>query len=187
MKAVKFILALCMTGAFITSCGSQKAATTGDVAVVVPCSGVEYQSSDDFLRASASGISTNMNVAKKKAMMSARTAIANDIESMMRSVSENYVNSYTSGEKDETNQRFNELTRQTVKKTLRGTRIVCDKLMKSPDGTYKQYVCLEMPAQSLLDDAAQALQNDKKLRVDFEYEKFKKVFNEELENHKNNQ
>ena len=52
--------------------------------------------------------------------------------------------------------------------------------MKTPDGKYKVYVAMEMSKQALLEDVVNGIKNDDKLRTDFEYERFKKIFDEEM-------
>ena len=52
--------------------------------------------------------------------------------------------------------------------------------MKTPDGKYKVYVSLELAGEEIMNAMANRIKNDDKLRIDFEYEKFKKVFEEEM-------
>ena len=63
---------------------------------------------------------------------------------------------------------------------LSGTRVICEKTMKTPDGKYKVYVSLELAGEEIMNAMANRIKNDDKLRIDFEYEKFKKVFEEEM-------
>ena len=52
--------------------------------------------------------------------------------------------------------------------------------MKTPDNKYKVYIALELAGNELLEGISNSIKNDDKLRIDFEYEKFKKVFEEEM-------
>ena len=54
--------------------------------------------------------------------------------------------------------------------------------MKSPDGKYKVYVAIELAGNEIMNAMNNRIANDDKLKVDYEYEKFKKVFDEEMEN-----
>ena len=72
------------------------------------------------------------------------------------------------------------LTRTVVEQELSGTRVICEKTMKTPDGKYKVYVSLELAGEEIMNAMANRIKNDDKLRIDFEYEKFKKVFEEEM-------
>ena len=42
------------------------------------------------------------------------------------------------------------------------------------------YACVELTGDAIIDVVADKISNDEKLRTDFEYEKFKKVFEEEF-------
>lgn len=90
------------------------------------------------------------------------------------------------GDTEEAKSRFQNLSRIVSQQTLQGSTIICEKTMKSPDGYYKVYVALEIMSGDVLNSAIDKIKNDDKLRVDFEYEKFKKVFDEEMANFNNN-
>ena len=42
------------------------------------------------------------------------------------------------------------------------------------------FACVELTGKSVMDGIASKISNDQKLRTDFEYEKFKKVLEEEM-------
>lgn len=180
MKKLSFYLMAMLGIAMMSSCGSSKSATQGDVEVNVPCSGVEFQTDKEYFRANAMGLSTNMNIAKQKAMTEARASLAAAINAKVRTVTDNYTSSYQQGETDESKNRFQSLTRTVVDQELSGTRVICEKTMKDPKGNYKVYVALELAGNEIMEAMANRVKNDDKLRIDFEYEKFKKVFEEEM-------
>lgn len=184
MKRVNLVGALLLIVAVMTSCGSSKPvaqpAVQQDIEIDVPCSGPEFQSSKEYFRASARGLSTDMSIAKKKAMTDARAGIAAAIHAKVKTVTDSYASSYQQGEDDESKSRFQSLTRTVVEQELSGTRVICEKTMKSPDGKYKVYVSLELAGEEIMNAMANRIKNDEKLRIDFEYEKFKKVFEEEM-------
>ena len=155
----------------------------GDVEIVVPCTGPEFMTNNQYIRATGMALSNDMSVAKKKCMAAARSEIALAIEAKVKTVTDQYVSSYQMGEEDETKQRFEEMTRQAAKQTLSGLRIICDKMMKTPEGKYRAYVTLELAGKDLLNTITDDIMKDDKLRVDFEYEKFKEVFEEEMQNY----
>ena len=67
-----------------------------------------------------------------------------------------------------------------MEQELSGTRVICEKTMKTPDGKYKVYVSLELAGEEPPNAMVNRPPNDDKLRIDFEYEKFKKIFEEEM-------
>lgn len=179
MKKISYLLSACCIMLMLVSCGSSKVAT-GDVKVNVPCSGPQFQQDKEYFRASAMGLSTDMTIAKKKAMSTARTEIAGKINATVKSVTDDYVSSYNQGEQDESKRRFQELSRTVVEQELSGLRVICEETMRAPDGNYKVYVAVELLGKDISEKMANGVKNDDKLRIDFEYEKFKKVFEEEM-------
>ena len=180
MKRINLLGTALLTIAVMTSCGSSKPVTQTvqqpavqqDVEINVPCSGPEFQTNKEYFRA--------MSIAKKKAMTEARAEIATAINAKVKSVTDSYVSSYQQGENDESKSRYQSLTRTVVEQELSGTRVICEKTMKTPDGKYKVYVSLELAGEEIMNAMANRNKNDDKLRIDFEYEKFKKVFEEEM-------
>ena len=178
MKRINLLGTALLTIAVMTSCGSSKPVTQTvqqptvqqDVEINVPCSGPEFQTNKEYFRA----------IAKKKAMTEARAEIATAINAKVKSVTDSYVSSYQQGENDESKSRYQSLTRTVVEQELSGTRVICEKTMKTPDGKYKVYVSLELAGEEIMNAMANRIKNDDKLRIDFEYEKFKKVFEEEM-------
>lgn len=183
MKKINYCM-VALLSLVLASCGSSKQAVAQqvaqDVAIEVPCSGPEFMTNKEYFRASSMGLSTDMTIAKKKALSSVRTEIATAINAKVKAVTDDYVSSYQQGEKDESKRRFQELSRTVVEQQLSGTRIICEKTMKSPDGNYKVYVAMELAGNEILNAMTNRIKNDDKLRIDFEYEKFKKVFEEEM-------
>lgn len=188
MKRINLLGTALLTIAVMTSCGSSKPVTQTvqqpavqqDVEINVPCSGPEFQTNKEYFRASSMGLSTDMSIAKKKAMTEARAEIVTAINAKVKSVTDSYVSSYQQGENDESKSRYQSLTRTVVEQELSGTRVICEKTMKTPDGKYKVYVSLELAGEEIMNAMANRIKNDDKLRIDFEYEKFKKVFEEEM-------
>lgn len=179
MKKVLFISMFSAFMLIIASCGGSKA-VQGDVRIEVPCSGPEYRTNNEYFRASAVGLSSDMNIARQKAMTEARTVLAQAIEVKVSAVTDNYSSSYQMGEDEEARSRFQQLSRQAVQQQLSGIRVLCEETMKSPEGKYKVYVAIELSGEDIMKAAANRISEDEKLRTDFEYEKFKKVFEEEM-------
>ena len=173
MKRINLLGTALLIIAVMTSCGSSKPVTQTvqqpavqqDVEINVPCSGPEFQTNKEYFRASSMGFSTDMSTA---------------INAKVKSVTDSYVSSYQQGENDESKSRYQSLTRTVVEQELSGTRVICEKTMKTPDGKYKVYVSLELAGEEIMNAMANRIKNDDKLRIDFEYEKFKKIFEEEM-------
>lgn len=167
------------------SCGGKKKLAEQklagqDVEVIIPCSGPEYMPNGDFFRANAMGISNSLEIASQKALTAARSKLAATIQTTVNTVTDNYLSSYEMGQQEEAKGRFQSLTREVVEKTLVGVKVICQKTMKSPEGQYKAYVAVELSGENIAKAMNNRVSQEDKLRIDFEYDKFKKEFNSEM-------
>ncbi|MFN7492439.1 MAG: hypothetical protein ACK5RG_05945, partial [Cyclobacteriaceae bacterium] len=65
-----------------------------------------------------------------------------------------------------------------------GVRTICEKLVQTKDGNYKTYIAIELSADELVKQYNQRLSTDDRLKIDYDYEKFKETFNQEMEKRK---
>lgn len=165
-----------------TSCKSKKKTIEppkGEVEVVLPCS--EFKSDKDYFRAYSFGESQDMNVAKKKALSNAKSELAGMISTTMKVMGDNYVKSTEVNNKEEVLERFEENARTLVSEKLTGVKPVCDRVMQvSATGKYKYYIALELSGEDLVKDYYKGLTKNEAIMVDYNYEKFKKTFDEEM-------
>jgi hypothetical protein len=104
----------------------------------------------------------------------------------MKVVGDNYVKSSEFNNVEEVLERFEQNSRTVINERLSGIKPVCDKLMMvTATQKYKYYVALELSGDDLVDDYYKTLSNDQSLRIDYNYEKFKQTFNEEMEKMEN--
>jgi hypothetical protein len=180
--------ALLLSGA-MTACKSKKKAAeaaaatppSGETEIKVLCSGPEFFTDDKVFRANALGESMDQATAKKKAMANARADMASAINTQIKGVIDNYVNSREMNNREEVGERFEGLTREVVDQKLNGTKTICEKMMRvDGTGNYKCYVAIELSAQDLLAAYNERLSSDERLRVDYDYEKFKETFEAEM-------
>jgi hypothetical protein len=162
----------------------QAATTTtlppGEVEVEVPCSGPEFFTDELVFRANSVGVSNDLAVSKRMAMSNARADLAAAIEVTVGSVTDSYVKSVGGGNREVLAKRFESLTREVVSQRLSGLLTLCERYFVTEAGRYKTYVAIELSAQQLASSYQQRILADSALRSDFDYEKFKAVFNEEM-------
>ena len=91
------------------------------------------------------------------------------------------MNSREFNNKEEVEERFESLNREVVNQTLSGIRTICEKLMKTDQGSYKTYIAIELSADELVAKYNERLSKDERLRIDYDYEKFKETFEKEME------
>jgi hypothetical protein len=176
ISVMVIIAAVVMVG-----CKGKEKLPAGEKEVVIPCSGPDFFTNNKVFRANSSGESMDMNVAKQKARSNAEGELARSITVTVKAVTDNYVNSRTMNNKEEVETRFEALNRQVVDQTLSGVRIICEKNMKTEQNTYKVYLALELSADELVKKYNESLSKDERLKIDYDYEKFKDTFDKEME------
>ena len=67
---------------------------------------------------------------------------------------------------------------------LNGVRIICEEYTKTTDGNYKCYVAIELAGDEIANGVIKRISDDEKLKLDFQYEKFKETFEKEMEEFK---
>ena len=70
--------------------------------------------------------------------------------------------------------------RTVVNQRLTGSHVICEKYRKNANGTFTCYVCVELASEDVLAALNSSISDDSKLRIDYDYEKFKKIFEEEM-------
>lgn len=176
-----FVL-LAMAGIFIVGCKSkEKSPPKGETEVVVPCSGTDYFTTNKFFRSNSIGESQDQVTSKKKALANARAELASSIQTTVKAVTDNYVNSREMNNKEQVEERFEQLNREIVDQKLTGIKTICEKLMKTSTGTYKTYIAIELSADDLVASYNEKLSKDDRLKIDYDYEKFKETFEKEME------
>jgi hypothetical protein len=185
LKAITFSLAVVAIALSSWQCGSSKKAvnpvTTGEETRIEQfCTGPDFRSDNDYFRANAVGESMDQNVSKQKALTNARTLLAQQIEVTVKNVTDNYIKAAEMDNVEGVEERIEGMSREVTNQKLNGTRIICEELTKTKDGNYKTYLAIELSGDEIATAMQQRLSNDDKLRIDFDYEKFKKTFEEEM-------
>ena len=173
----------------LTSCGSSKkvAQTTASGETreefVAPC--LEYnENTKEFFRATASATSPNLQFAKDKATGLARNALAQRIEVNVNGAFDNFANQYDVGNKEEFKDVTKNITAQVVDQILSGINVVCEKNYTLSSGKYEVWVGIEMPVDNVGKSIYDKVSNEEKIRLDYEYEKFKEEMINEIERRK---
>lgn len=175
----------------LVACGGKKkkaeaAPPAGETVIKQYCSGPDYFTDKKNFRANNLGESMDQATAKKKAMANARADLASSIQTTMQGVVDNYVNSREMNNREEVEERFEGLTREVLDQTLTGVKVICEQPVKTAEGKYKYYVALELSGADLVADYNEAISNDERLRIDYDYEQFKETFENEMNKLKGN-
>ena len=175
------LLLVVLAAVLIAGCNGKEKLPKGEEEVNVPCSGPDYFTTNKFFRANSIGESQDQVTSKKKALTNARNELAQAIETTVKTVTDNYVNSREMNNREEVEERFESLNREVVDQTLSGIRTLCEKLMKTQGGTSKTYVAIELSADELVSKYNERISQDERLKIDYDYEKFKETFEQEMQ------
>ncbi len=185
MKTMRYLYLpslLLAAGVFLYGCKGEQSSPkpAGETEIIVPCSGSEFFTTNDAFRSNSIGESADQVTSKKKALANARAELAASISTTVKAVTDNYVNSREFNNVEEVEERFEQLNREVVNQKITGTKVICEKLMKTAEGKYKTYIAIELSASDLVSEYNERLSNDQRLKIDYDYEKFKQTFDAEM-------
>jgi len=170
----------------IASCSSSRKVTKETVdggtrtPYVVPC--VEFtQNTKDAIRATSSATSPNYQFAKDKANASARAALAQKVEVNVTSLFDTYANQYDVDNMADFKEKTQAITRQFTNEKLTGINITCEKSYTLSSGQYEVWIGIEMPIENISRSLYDQISSEKKIRLDYDYEKFKEELLKEIE------
>jgi hypothetical protein len=180
------ILLFALAGVVMIGCKGKEKLPKGEKVVNIPCSGAKYFTDKNYFRANSLGESSDLVVSKKKAMDNARAELAAAIQSTVKTVTDNYVNSREMNNKEDLEERFEQLNRTIVNQTLSGIKMICEEQVTTDKGNFRTYVAIELSASDIVQKYNESLSKDERLKIDYDYEKFKETFEKEMEKMGNN-
>ena len=178
--AVMITIASCSGSKKRIKAGAKEEVPTGEVEVKILCSGPEFFTDKKAFRANSVGESSDQIISKKKAVNNAMGDLAASINTTVKSVIDNYVSSRELNNVEEVSEKFEGLTRQVVDQELSGVKTICERTVQKTDGNYKTYIALEMSGEDLVESINERLSKEEQLKVDYDYQKFKETFEDEM-------
>ena len=189
---IKGVFSIFILTAFVLSisgCSSKKnlaKAENSQEVVDIPCTGSDFATDEEFFRANESGQSPRMSMAKRQALLNAKALLASNIQSQIKTVTQQYTNqrSFESEQsKVEFEQELEEMTRNVVDQQLNDVKIICEKAMKNKDnGNYQYFVAVEMPKEAMLNNIDNEISKKERLQLEYDKQKFQEVYDEEMKN-----
>ncbi|MEM9299656.1 MAG: LPP20 family lipoprotein [Bacteroidota bacterium] len=149
----------------------------------------KYYSDKKYYRSTGQGKALDLTVAKRIAETNARQAIASQIEVKVKSVGEQFLQNREISNKLETTSKYEDITRTVINETLTQVKIIGQESyqnQKGSNGEYIHYVAMEMPTTAVADNLTKKISTDESLKQDFDLQKFRKIYEQELEDFKNN-
>ena len=114
-------------------------------------------------------------------MSNAKADLAGLIQTVIKGTTDNYVNSREFNNVEEVEERFESLTREVLNQQLNNIKVICEKQTITKEGRYKTYVAIEMGVDALEEALNNKLSKDQRLKIDYDYEKYKETFDKEME------
>ncbi|MFR1235966.1 MAG: hypothetical protein ACLSC9_06475 [Barnesiella sp.] len=149
------------------------------------CEKLSLEAPSGELRAYASAIDEDRDFARQQAVLYAKAQVVSDVEQLVLNVMKGYrAKTKKNGVSSSTSD-----TRQDIggmaEMLVEGSRIICSNRYALSDGTYECSVCvaIDNPAVEKMAGAA-VLSDDEKLGVEFEAQKFRDSYKEELEKYR---
>ena len=186
MRIIEYITVFAVSALLVVGCKSKKEVGVtpkeqGEILLEQYCSGKDFFSDKKTFRASAIGESLDQMTSKKKARSNAQSELAKTINSTMQIVGDNYVSSTEFNNKEEVTESFNEMARTIVNEELRGAVKICEKFTQTSSGKYKCYMAIELSAEKLVAKYHERLSKEENIKAQYNYEQFKKTFEEAME------
>ncbi|MEM9326922.1 MAG: LPP20 family lipoprotein [Bacteroidota bacterium] len=180
-----FILFLIAAVAVASCSGKLKRADTKLKPIETPFDKKKYFSDKKFYRAMGEGRAKDLTVAKRIAETNARQAIASQIDVQVRSVAEQFLQNRNVSNKLETTSKYEDLTRTVIDQTLNQVKIVDqESFQDKKKGDFVHYVAMEMSTTAIQSKMEDGISADDALKQDFELERFRKIYQEELDKFK---
>lgn len=146
----------------------------------LPCQGPKYTTDDKFFRSSQIGTSSDISLAKEKALTLAKQQLAASIQTKIKSVTDRYVNEREIGNQSDFSQKFENLTREVVDQTLIDIRTVCEQSTVLEDGRFRTFVALEINKETLKNGISERISRQDLIQLEYDKKKFEEIFDEEM-------
>jgi hypothetical protein len=194
MNKKLFFIAIVFTSITITSCGSRKQTTAisvtdrkeiskqlnmpAEVEIAFPCSGLD--SDEEFLRVNGMGTSKDRTMAKSRAYQTALVNLASKLDGVM-ALDNQIVGVSTNADGEEFNDKMLAVSQLIAKANVSGYRTSCEKYTQTPGSlSYNCYVTIEFGKQKIVKQLYDALNKEKLMKADYDFDRYMKVFEKDL-------
>jgi len=167
----------------MVGCKAKKAtiqSTEDMVEIKEPFDSKEFKTDDKNFRAVGVANSQDLSFCKTKSSTDAKAKLAATIETKIKMVNDKFASEYTAGKSQEYRDSFKGITREIVNQSLNEIHELGVKSFKAKDGTFTVYTAIEVNKDNIYKSIKNKISNDQKLRTDFEEERYKKTFDEEM-------
>ena len=139
------------------------------------CQGPEFSTDQYHFRAWMLGESRDPVIARKKALLNAKSELSGNMQAIIKSVLDQYYSSHYGAN------RLEYLTRELVKQRLNGVRVICRKTVKTANSSFISYVAVELPRHGILADIDEKILSGSKTDKEYDFAEFEKMMGSEME------
>lgn len=204
MRTIKSVLCALIAVCLLSACGGSKNATLGSTSKKTKIELDEcqqYAMAKPDIRAWGEGVSFNLSKASNLAELQARAKMARAIESKVKDAMQNsgltYTKASTNGVQgamaSDEGAKQNEEQTSIANQVIKSTAVVKTSQYAQQDGTYQVFVCVEYRegvskmAEEITNLVQQQVSDEERLKMNFEFEKFRKQIEEELKKSSGNE
>ncbi len=185
MKTINYLLIPAIALIATTSCKHKKAVPLakqeGLIEISTPFDSKDYRNDEENFRSKQTGKSPDLATAKKIAYQNARAEMAANINAVVKRVTDQYTNQRTIGNKQEFENKFEELSREVVKLEMSNVKELGQKTFQDPsDKAYIVWIALEANKTGVLEKIDAKISSDAKLKLDYDKQKFQSIFDAEM-------
>lgn len=186
---VSFIAASCKTSKIAavsvtdTKEMPKKIGIPAEIEVSFPCSGID--SDENFIRVNASGKSKDKTMAKDRAYQNALAELSSKLAGIM-SMENMKVGVAVNADGEEFHDKMVTISKLIAQANIAGYRTSCEKYtIDQQDGSYNCYVAIDFGKQKMVKEMYEALDKDKLLKADYDFDRYIKLFEKDLKEYEN--
>lgn len=174
MKLYSIIAVVAITAA-LTCCSASKKVkpNKGEQEIVQLCN---YSTDETTFYGNGIAESTDMQMAKDKATISARAQISSTLNIAV----ENFVKRYRTDTNDTLDQKTEDRLQTLTIQTLTNSTVCCERIVRAENGKYRAYVSVALPKAVVVDAAKKAMAQEKEASLDDRASAFDKIVEQEI-------
>lgn len=143
----------------------------------LPCQGTD--SNAEFIIVNGEGKSKDRIMAKDKAYLNALENLSSKLDAVASKETQRVAVS-TEADREDFHSKTINMGKQIANANISGYRTACEKFVVYDDGSYGCFVTVEYGKQKIVKQMHETMSKEKMMRVDYDFERYMKQFNEDL-------
>ena len=171
----------------LIACGKSDGGLARAQKVSFPCS--KYSTNSKHFYGVGIGTSLDQAKARDEALLDAQTKLAMTMQVTIQGLLESYDKEYGTSKGREFSERSEGMKRSLLNQSLEMAKIQCDeglygKNKESGQQQYNWYIAVGIDSDAASENTFKAIDKDEKLKLDYDYSKFRDKLQQELEMHR---